>query len=49
MSAASAPDFLANFVRRIASVVLLEPVPAITLMRPAACSQTAAITRSCSS
>src|SRR5262249_7423799 len=36
-------------VRRIASRVLFEPVPGMVLMRPAACSTTAAMTRSCSS
>src|SRR5439155_11194565 len=49
MSAPSAPAFLAKRVRRMASRVLLEPVPGMTLMRPAARSQTAAMTRSCSS
>src|SRR5260221_13194595 len=49
MSAASAPDLFANFVRRIASRVLFDPVPATTLTRFAACSQTPAMTRSCSS
>src|SRR6516225_767535 len=49
MRAASAPDFFANFVRRIASRVLFEPVPATTLTRRRACSQTMAMTRSCSS
>ena len=34
---------------RMASRVLLEPVPGMTLIRPAACSTTVAMTRSCSS
>ena len=34
---------------RIASRVLLEPVPGMTLIRPLACSMTAAMMRSCSS
>jgi len=44
-----APVFAANFVRRIASAVEFDPVPAITWIRPEAASTTAAITRSCSS
>src|SRR5581483_8016927 len=49
MSAPSAPAFLANRVSRMASRVLLDPVPGTTLIRPRACSTTAAMTRSCSS
>ena len=41
--------FAAQRVSRNASRVLFEPVPGITLIRPAAISTTAAMTRSCSS
>jgi hypothetical protein len=47
--APSAPAALACFVMAMASSVLFEPVPAITLIRPAACWQTMSITRLCSS
>src|SRR5262245_38848935 len=49
MSAPVAPAFFANFVSRTASRVLFDPVPGITLMRPAAVSTTAAMMCSCSS
>ena len=39
----------ANRVRRTASAVALDPVPARTRARPAACSTTTAISRRCSS
>ena len=49
MRAPSAPTLCAKLVKRIASRVLFEPVPGNTLIRPAAFSTTAAMTRSCSS
>src|SRR5947208_1323844 len=48
MSAPSAPAFFAALVRRMASRVLLEPVPGITLIRPRAYAQTAGMTPRCS-
>ena len=45
----SAPARAANRVSRIASAVEFDPVPAMTLARPAADSTTRAMTRSCSS